>query len=101
MSQVNEPNSSSGVAIDHCFESGKVCASVEERLSRCPYAYCFNRVSWYYVRGTLTLEGCVPSFYLKQILQTMLRDIENVEQLLNEVDVASSTGLSSERSQSE
>lgn len=101
MRQEIEPNSSSGVAVNHCFESTKVCACVEERLTRCSYAYCFNRVKWYYVRGTLTLEGCVPSFYLKQILQTMLRDIEHVERLLNEVDVVSSTGLSSERSQSE
>jgi hypothetical protein len=96
--QISEPNSQSGVGVEHCFESMRVCACVEERLSRCAYAYCFNRVSWYYVSGTLTLEGCVPSFYLKQMLQTMLRDIDHVERLLNEVDVVSSTGLSSERS---
>jgi hypothetical protein len=35
---------------------------------------------------------------MKQILQTMLRDIEHVERIANQVDVVSSTGLSSERS---
>jgi hypothetical protein len=70
---------------------------VEERLSRCPYSYYFNRISWYYVGGTLTLEGQVPSFHLKQMLQTLLRDIEKVDRLANEVDVVNPCGLSSER----
>jgi hypothetical protein len=69
---------------------------VKQRLSACPYSYCFNRVSWRYADGTLTLEGSVASFYLKQLLQTMLRSVENVDRISNDVDVVSSTGLSSE-----
>ena len=75
-----------------------VAESVKQRLLACSYSYCFSRVKWRYAQGTLTLEGSVATFYLKQILQTMLRDVENVDQIANHVDVVSSTGLSSERS---
>jgi hypothetical protein len=74
-----------------------VAESVRQRLSACPYAYCFSRVNWRYAHGTLTLEGSVASFYLRQILQSMLRSVENVDRIANDVDVVSSTGLSSER----
>jgi hypothetical protein len=75
-----------------------VAESVRQRLSTCPYAYCFRRVKWRYAHGTLTLEGSVASFYLKQVLQTILLGMENVDRIANDVDVVSSTGLSSERS---
>lgn len=87
-----------GTTVERGIKPAKVCACVQERLSSCPYSCYFNRVSWCFARGTLKLEGCVPSFYMKQILQTMLRDLEHVERIANEVDVVSSTGLSSERS---
>jgi hypothetical protein len=74
-----------------------VTENVQQRLMTCPYAYCFSRVKWRYAQGTLTLEGSVASFYLKQILQTMLCNVENVDRIANEVDVVSSSGLSSER----
>ena len=41
------------------------------------------------------LKGRLPSFYLKQVLQTLLRDIEGIKLIDNQVDVISSTGLSS------
>ena len=37
--------------------------------------------------GTLVLRGCVPSFYLKQVLQTTLRDIAGVTRIDNRVEV--------------
>ena len=36
---------------------------------------------------TLILHGRVPSFYLKQILQTTLRDIDGVDEIDNQVSV--------------
>jgi hypothetical protein len=74
-----------------------VAEGIQQRLLACPYSYCFNRVKWRYAQGTLTLEGNVATFYLKQMLQTMLRSVENVDEITNEVEVVSSTGLSSER----
>jgi hypothetical protein len=37
----------------------------------------------------------VPSFYLKQVLQELLRNIAQVDRIENDVAVVSSTGLSS------
>jgi hypothetical protein len=91
-----KPTETATAAVEHCFVSARVDTGVRERLGNCAYAYYFNMVTWYYVDGTLTLEGCVPTFYMKQILQTMLRDLEHVERIANEVAVISSTGLSSE-----
>ena len=37
--------------------------------------------------GILTVRGSVPSYYLKQLLQATLRDIEGVTRVNNQVDV--------------
>ena len=37
--------------------------------------------------GCLIIEGRLPSFYLKQVLQTLLRDVDGVVQIDNRVDV--------------
>lgn len=64
---------------------------------RCTYAFCCNQVTFSFSRGILTLEGRPPSFYLKQVLQTLLRDLEGVTSIVSRVDVVSATGLSSVR----
>jgi hypothetical protein len=74
-----------------------VAETVQQRLLACPYSYCFSRVRWKYAHGTLTLEGSVATFYLKQVLQSVLGSMEKVDRIANDVDVVSSTGLSSER----
>jgi hypothetical protein len=43
----------------------------------------------------LVVRGSVPSFYLKQMLQTVLQNVEGVRQVHNRVVVISSQGLSS------
>jgi len=45
-------------------------------------------------QGTIILSGRVPSFYLKQLLQEALRDIDGVERIDNRVDVVCPNGLS-------
>ncbi len=37
--------------------------------------------------GTLVLQGRLPSFYLKQLLQTVLGEIDGVEHIDNRVEV--------------
>ncbi len=96
------------LSIRDAAEAGCICAVVrlplpapvenqarEHLLSNCPYAFCFRDISFDLMNGVLTLRGRVPSFYLKQILQTFLRDLAGVEQIDNQVDVVSATGLSS------
>ncbi len=43
----------------------------------------------------LRLRGRVPTYYMKQLLQSRLTDIDGVDWIDNEVDVVSSVGLSS------
>ena len=45
--------------------------------------------------GILRITGKLPSFYLKQVLQTALRDLPGVERIENQVAVVASNGLSS------
>ena len=71
-------------------------ACVQKRLENCTYRFVFDKITWHYEAGSLTLSGCLPSFYLKQVLQEMMRGIDQVEHVHNDVDVVSSTGLSSE-----
>jgi hypothetical protein len=88
-----------GVSLKKPSVEQEVRGSVEQRLRQCPYAFVFCKVRFLFENGRLTLRGCVPSFYLKQILQERLRGIEHVKQIENEVDVVSSTGVSSVRLQ--
>ena len=46
----------------------------------------------------LTVRGCVPSFYLKQVLQGLLKNLEGVQRIDNRVAVVSPAGLSSVQS---
>ena len=69
--------------------------TVRERLGDGPYKFYFKRIRWKLQNRCLTLRGAVPTFYLKQVLQTRLNDIPGVDRLVNDVDVISSCGLSS------
>ena len=42
----------------------------------------------------LVVRGLVPTFYLKQVLQTMLKDLDGVSLIDNQVTVVSPDGLS-------
>ena len=66
-------------------------------MQACPYAIHFRSITFQYEDGKLTLRGRVPSFYLKQMLQSWLKGLDGVEQIDNQVDVVSATGLSSEQ----
>ena len=76
--------------------------SVEELAKQCvtencSYAYYFRDILFQHEDGVLTMRGRVPSFYMKQILQTLLGDLDGIEKIDNQVDVVSATGLSSVR----
>ena len=87
-----------GVAFDVVLKRLRMEESARRRLTEdCVYAFCFNQVTFRYDQGVLILQGRLPSFYLKQVLQTLLRDLEGVEQIDNQVEVVSATGLSSTR----
>ncbi len=60
------------------------------------YAPYFTSVRFQFLDGVLTLRGTIPTFHLKQMLQTSLRNLEGVKRIDNQVDVSGVTGLSSE-----
>ena len=37
--------------------------------------------------GVLTLRGCLPSYYLKQVAQTAVAGLEGVRQVVNRIQV--------------
>jgi hypothetical protein len=75
-----------------------ILGRVHGRLSQsCHFSRHWREISCSFRDGVLTLRGCVPSFYLKQVLQSMLMDIDGIERIDNRVDVVSSSGLSSVR----
>ncbi len=47
------------------------------------------------VDGVLILAGRLPSFHLKQVLQTTMKNVPGVIRIVNRVDVVSARGLSS------
>ncbi len=50
------------------------------------------RVQCEVVGGTVALSGVVPSFFLKQIAQTIIMRMSGVQRLTNHLDVPSSSG---------
>ena len=47
-----------------------------------------NNVACDYHRGALRLRGEVPTFYLKQVAQTLVRRLEGVGEINNRLEVA-------------
>ena len=89
------------VSTESYVDNATACAFGElasRRLAEnCPYAYYFRDVTIHFSSGILTLKGRVASFYLKQVLNSFLMRLGGVERLDDQVDVVSSTGLSSVR----
>jgi osmotically-inducible protein OsmY len=60
----------------------------ERALRNSPYLSLRNIVCEYR-DGVLTLRGCLPTYYLKQVAQAVVAHIDGVRQLVNEIEVAS------------
>lgn len=71
-----------------CFEGlfSAVAQSVEVRLRRSPY-FELRSVSCECHEGVLTLQGRVPSYYLKQLAQALLAELPGVARIDNRVEV--------------
>ena len=62
--------------------------SVEQRFKENPsFKNTFKGIRYHFHDGALYLDGTLPSYYLKQVLQFLLIDIEGVERLENGVEV--------------
>jgi osmotically-inducible protein OsmY len=68
-------------------EREEIEAIAETRLRRSGYPELRN-VSCRFFEGVLTLRGGVPSWYLKQVAQSLVLPIEGVQELNNRLEVA-------------
>jgi hypothetical protein len=71
------------------------CLAGRRLTEDCSYAFYFRDITCEYDSGTLTVRGRVPTYYLKQIITSRLREMREVSCLQNDVDVVSADGLSS------
>jgi osmotically-inducible protein OsmY len=63
-----------------------IVQAVERRLRESSYYY-LRSIRCFYEAGVVTLRGRVPTFYLKQTVQSIVEKIDGVEQVVNLVDV--------------
>jgi hypothetical protein len=75
-----------------CRRADLLLSEVEGRARRVLDAHplFFNRSNNFefdYRDGTLTVRGAVPTFYLKQMLQAVLKNLEGVCSIDNQVSV--------------
>ena len=67
---------------------GSVARRIQEELRRSPYS-CIRQLQCDYHEGVVTLRGRVPSYYLKQLAQSIARRTDGVEEVADRIDVAS------------
>lgn len=88
-------------AVDQSSDAPGKTTIEEAALNRlrdgCDYAFYFRDIRCKYHSGVLSLYGRVPSFYLKQIIQTRLEGLPGVAEIDNQVDVINPRGISSVR----
>jgi hypothetical protein len=68
-------------------------SEAQSRLKESGYRE-LESVSCEFREGVLTLRGRIPSFYLKQVAQTLLRELDIVGEIHNRLEVAAATAAS-------
>jgi osmotically-inducible protein OsmY len=63
-----------------------VAEGAELQLRNNPYRALQN-ISCEYHEGVLTLRGCLPTWYLKQLAQTVVAHLAGVERIVNQIQV--------------
>lgn len=78
-------------------ERENLVAPAREQLGKHPHFRGRLETVSIHQRGrTLYLSGQLPSFYLKQLVQEVLRRMPGVQSIRNDIDVISPYGVSSE-----
>ncbi len=75
------------VIVDALNTGQQVAAQAEAQLRSSPYLP-LRKLRCEYNEGVLTIRGQVPTFYLKQLAQTRIRQVPGVEEINNRVEVA-------------
>jgi osmotically-inducible protein OsmY len=67
-------------------ERSMVVRIAQRRLRRSPY-HAIRAITCEFHEGVLTLRGRVPSYYLKQVVQELIRTVDRVSEINNRVGV--------------
>lgn len=78
---------SDSVGRSQCSVDDTVAELAENRLRANAYLALKN-ISCEFHEGVLTLRGCLPSYYLKQVAQEAVVDTEGVQRVENHIEVA-------------
>jgi hypothetical protein len=62
-------------------------ADLAERALRSSPYLALRNVACENRDGVLTLRGCLPTYYLKQVAQAVVAPIEGVRRVVNEIEV--------------
>ena len=67
-----------------------VAEAAKRRLRR--DTYLFNKqITCEFHEGVLILRGSVPTYYLKQVAQALVAEVEGVQDVVNKIDVSPET----------
>lgn len=70
------------------MEKGAVISSAHDLIAQHPHFRGRAEMFEFECReNVLVVRGCVPTFYLKQLLQNTLKQLDGVERVDNRVDV--------------
>jgi hypothetical protein len=81
----------SGILIPPRPESAQRVVEGAERCLRSNSYLALKNISCEYNEGVLTLRGCLPSYYLKQIAQTAVSRLDGIKRINNEIEVIASS----------
>ena len=70
------------------LQTESIRTEIDSRLR--PFLAC-GRIDWEYHEGVLILRGQVPSFYMKQMAQELVRHVPAVSRVINRLAVEPTT----------
>ena len=87
MDSIDPTNRDSNLAtLPGCAVRMGVAETAEARLRKNSFLGLRN-ITCSYASGVLTLTGCLPSYYLKQVAQEIVAGVPGVQRVVNRVDV--------------
>ena len=95
MSAVAPQNSLDLTPAIQCLDTRIVEQQAEQLLHQHPHFHgrtCWVKVHFEPTDRSLRLEGCLPSFYLKQLAQEALRDLKGIERIDNRISILGRAG---------
>ncbi len=78
---------------DHEGFGPRISKRAEQQLSRSCYPM-LGCIACSYRNGVLVLEGRLPSYYLKQIAQELVFQVDGVDAVVNQIEVAAARNRS-------